>query len=447
MTKEPSVNSVEQPELKITREPAGMRVVRLTVEVPEERMQQQMHRTARAIAQRADIPGFRKGKAPYPVILQRFGEEVIRHEAAEDMTQDIYREALEREDITPYDRGNLENVQMEPLRFTFTVPLMPLVELGDYRSVRLPPPTVEVTPDEVASVLKQLQQDNAILEPAEGRPARAGDSVRITAEGRNDDGEVFLADENAEVVLDPEDDYPAPGFYQAIEGMTVGEKRTFRLKMPDGKPVEEAEFTVELHGVFNRTLPNIDDDLARTVGKFDSLEALKQNIEETIRSQKRRQADEAYNEQVINAVVEQATVEYPPDMIEEELDRIQEQFAERVRRDYRMNLDDFLKVMGKSEQEWRDTMRPRAEERVRRSLVLIRLLAEEGIEASEEEIEQRIARISAAWGDKADKVRAQLAQDRKTVINDILVEKLVARLVTIARGEAAPVETEEKEVA
>lgn len=440
------MDSVEQPELRISSEPAGTRVVRLTVEVPEERVQQQMVRTARGIAQRTSIPGFRKGKVPYAIILQRFGEAAVRQEAADILAQEAFREALEKEDIVPYRRGSLEDVQLEPLCFTFTVPLIPVVELGDYRAIRVPPPPVEVAPDEVANVLTELQRQNAILEPAE-RPARVGDALRVTVEGRGDDGQVFLQDSDAEVLLDPQDDYPAPGFYPALEGMEVGQTRSFRLKMPGGRPVEEVEFTVELLSLFDRTLPRLDDDLARTVGNFDSLEALKQDVEEKIRAQKRQEADKAYAQQVIEAAVWQSKVEFPPDVVEEEIDRVQKQFADQVQRERRMNLADFLKVTGKSEREWRDAVRPQVEERLRRSLVLTQLISESRLEVSDEEIDQRIARISEAWGNQAERVREQMQgeEGRRNLASNMLVEKVTARLVAIARGEDVPDEPKEEE--
>jgi len=440
------VDSVEQPKIKTSSEPAGTRVVRLTVEVPEERVQQQMHRTAREIAQRANIPGFRKGKAPYAIILQRFGEAVIRQKAADDLTDAVYQEALEQESIIPFSTASLEDIQLDPLRFTFTVPLPPLVELGDYRAVRLPPPAVEASPDEVATVLAELQAENAILQPAEGRPARAGDMLRLSVEGRGSDGQLFLQDEDAEVVLDPQDGYPAPGFYQAIEGMEIGQQRSFRLKMPAGRPVDEAEFTVTLLALFDRTLPNIDDDLARTVGNFDSLEALKQDIEEKIRAQRRQEADEDYRWQVVDAVAQQARIEYPPDLVERNLDRLQERFAQQVERERRMNLTDFLKLVGKSVEEWRDSMRPRAEEQLRRTLMLRQVIIEEKMDVSDEEVEQRIATLSAPWGDQAGKVRARLgkAASRESLRDDILFEKAITHLVTIARGEADRSEPKEE---
>ena len=438
--------STEKLEINVNTEPAGTRLVRLTVEIPEEQVQQEMRRTAKRISRQINIPGFRRGKAPYNVILQRFGEETIRRETADELIEQAYRMALKQEEIIPYAPASLVDSELTPMRFVFTVPLPPVVELGDYRSLRIKPPTVRVSKKEVQEVLERLRVENAVLEPVEDRGAQPGDVVVIDVEGRAEDGQIFLKDAEVQVLLDPESEYPAPGFHQALEGMTVGEERTFRLKMPDGKPSEEAEFTVRLVRLFDRILPEIDDDLARTVGDYDNLKELQKEVKERIRRQKREEAEKEYAEQVLQAVVEQARIEYPPDALEEELDKLVEQFGRQVEREVRMRLADYLRAVGKSEEELREELRPQAEERLKRSLVLAEVVQAEGIEVSDEELEQRIAEISQAWGDEADKVRERLRREdnRRILLNNLLVEKVIDRLTAIARGEKVP-DTTEKE--
>lgn len=431
---------MEQSAIPVTTEPIGKRDLRLTVEIPEERVQQEMRRVAREISAQVSIPGFRKGKAPYSVILQRYGEERLREQVAEDLTREFYRAALQQEGITPYGPANLEDIQLSPMRLTFTLPLPPIVRLGDYRSLRVEFPPVEVTEEEIRSVLEDIRQENAVSEPVEGRGAQPGDLLQIEVEGRTDQGELFLKDDDAEVVLDPENTYPAPGFYSALEGMTPGEERMFRLKMPNGQPSEEAEFRVRLQALYNRILPELDDDLARAAGPYPNLEALKDDIRGQLLQMKQKTALDEYATTVVRQLVEQSEVEYPSVLLEEQLQAMVEQLEERVREEQRMSLQDYLKVTGQTMEDLWERLHPVADYRVRRMLVLGELALAEGLRVSDEEVDQRIQAISQAWGDQAEAMRAQLEkpENREHLSAQILYEKVMDRLLAIARGEAVP---------
>lgn len=426
--------------ISVTKESVGKRELRLTVEIPEERVQQEMRRVAREISARVPIPGFRKGKAPYGVILQQYGEERLREQVAEELSQEFYRAAIQQEKITPYGPASLEDVQLSPMRLTFSLLLSPVVRLGDYRSLRVEYPSVEVTEGELQSVLEDIRQENAVLEPVEGRGAQPGDVLRIRVEGRTDQGELFLRDDDAAVTLDPEDTYPAPGFYSAMEGMMPGEERTFRLKMPNGQPSEEAEFRVRLRAVYHRILPELDDDLARAAGPYPNLEALKKDIREQLAQMKERAARKEYARTVIRRVVEQAEVEYPSVLLEERCQDLLEQIEESVREEERMSLQDYLKVTGQTMEGLREQLLPIADEQVRQMLVLAKLAQVEGLKVSDEEVEQRIRTIGEAWGGQDEAIRAQLEkpENREDLIVQIFYEKVVDRLIAIARGEPVP---------
>ncbi|MGB9776840.1 MAG: trigger factor [Anaerolineae bacterium] len=431
---------MEKPTIPVTTEEVGKRDLRLTVEIPEERVQQEMRRVAREISAQVNIPGFRKGKAPYSVILQRYGEERLREQVAEDLSREFYRAALQQEGITPYGPASLEDVQLSPMRLTFTLPLPPIVRLGDYRSLRVEFPPVEVTEEEIQEMLEDIRQENAVLEPVEGRGAQSGDLLHIRVEGRTDQGELFLKDNDAEVILDPEDTYPAPGFYSALEGMVPGEERTFRLKMPNGQPSEEAEFRVRLEALYNRILPELDDDLARAAGPYPNLEALREDIRGHVLQMKERAAREEYARAVIQRLVDQAEVEYPSILLEERLQDLVEQLEEQVRDEQRMSLRDYLKVTGQTMEGLQERLRPVADFQVRRMLALGELALAEGLRVSDEEVEQRIQTISEVWGDRAEAMRTQLEkpENREHLSAQILYEKVLDRLIAIARGEPIP---------
>lgn len=438
--------------MKITTELLENCQLHLTIEVDEEQTQQAMRRAGRKIAKQVNIPGFRKGKAPYDLIVQRYGEDTVRQEAADALVQKAYREALEQEEVKPYSPGVLEEVLLHPITFKFTIPLYPTVDLGGYRDYRLKPQRVRVYKKEVRQALQEIREQNAILELVE-RPVALGDGAVIELVGRTVEGEEFLRENDIRMLLEAGSTYPAPGFAEAIVGMKADEERTFTLTLPDDFARQElrgqgAEFTVRMAEVYESTLPGLDDDLARTVGNFDSFKELKKHIKEQLQRAAQQKADEEYAEQVLEDILEQAQVEFPPVLLEETLDEMVEEVERAVKREARLSLEDYLRFRGKTMDELREELEPGAAVRIKRALVLGEVVAQEGIEVEEEEISDQIKAASAPWGVRADEVRASLNSEegRQAMGNRLLGNKAVQRLVAIAKGEAPePVSAEEQE--
>jgi trigger factor len=429
--------------LNITTEPLEHRQLLLTIEMDEDRVRQAMQRAARQIAKQVNIPGFRRGKAPYSRIVQRYGEETIRQEAAEALAQKAYGEALEQEEIEPYAPAKLEDIALHPLTFKFTVSLPPTVDLGDYGNYRLKQQTVRVDKEDVQQALEEIREENAILEYVD-RPAELGDGVVIDIVGRAADGEEFLKGDDIRIILDAESTDPAPGFAEAVVGMEADDERTFTLTLPDDFPQEElrgqeAEFTVRLAEVYDSIFPELDDDLARTVGNFDSLKELEEHIREQLREAEQRKVDEEYAEQVLEAIIEQAQVEYPPVMIEETLNKVVEDVERRLKREAHLSLKDYLHVQGQTVEQLREELTPRAAAQLKRSLVLGEVVTLEKLEVDKEEISEQIEAASALWGARADEIRASLSSDagRQAVRNRLLAGKAVQRLISIAKAEAS----------
>jgi len=428
--------------LKITTEPLENCQLRLSIELDEERTQQAMRRAARQIARQVNIPGFRKGKAPYSLIVQRFGEDTIRQEAAELMAEEAYGEALEQEEIVPYAPAALEDVELEPIGYKFTVSLPPTVELGDYRAFRLKPKKVRVYKKDVQQALEGIREENAILEPVE-RPAALGDGVSFGLVGLTAEGEEVFKGDDVHIMLEAESTNPAPGFAEAVVGMEAGEERSFTLALGDDFPRQEfrgqaVDFTVKLVDVYQSILPALDDDLARTVGKFDSLKELEEHIREQLRQAAQRQSDAEYEAQVMETILEQAEVEYPPVMLEEELGSVVGEVEQAIKRDFKLSLEDYLHVRSMSMEELREELEPRAVAHLKRALVLGEVVRQEGLDVDGEEIGAHIEKMSAPWGARAEEVRSSLSSDRgqRAVRSRLLADKAVQRLLAIARGEA-----------
>ena len=439
----------EEERLNVTTKSLENRQLAVTIEVDQGRTQQAMQRAARQIAKEVHIPGFRRGKAPYDVIVQRFGESTVRREAADLLAEDVVREALEQEGIDAYAPGELTNLVLDPITYTLTVPLNPTVDLGEYRSYRQEPKGIRVTKDEVQEALEKIREDNTVFESVE-RPATWDDGLALNLVAITDDSTEVLKGNGLHMVLEAGSTDPVPGFAEAVLGVTPGEERTFRLTLPPDFPQEpyrglEAEFSVSVDDVYNQIIPELDDDLARAVGAFDSLEELEKGIRDQLGQAAQAEQDREYAGQVVEAIVEQAEVDFPPPMLEQELDRVVAEVERSITSQSRLSMDDFLRIQGQTKEEFREGLSDRAASRVTRALVLGEVVRLEGLEIEEDEIGAGIEQASASWGSRAETVRASYESEsaRRAMHSRLLVAKAVERLVAIARGEVEEVLAEE----
>jgi trigger factor len=431
----------------------------VTIEVEEERVNQARLRVARQISREVNIPGFRKGKAPYDVIVQRLGQRVVREELVSVLAEDIYREALEQEGITPYAPGILEETQFDPLTLTFTVPLEPKVDLGDYRSYRRPFPEPEVSEEAVTQALEAIQEQNSLLAPL-SRSAAEGDLLVTELVGRTSDGTTFVHDEEARILLDPEASEPVPGLIDALMGIEAGEQRTFTLVLPPDFELEElqsteAEFIAEAKGVYERIVPPLDDDLARTVGNYDTFEQLENEVRQRLRKEELVNTERDYADQVLQDVMDQAVVSFPPVMLEDALDDAVEVYEEQIERREHMLLEDYLRIQNRTMEDLREELKSGVMRSIKRSLVLGEVVRQEDLEVSDEALDAQIAESSERYGERAGEVRAALSapEGRRDLRSRMLANKAVQQLVAIAKGETDQVtgdeedsvETEERE--
>jgi len=437
--------------LKITREDLGDRQVKLTIEVDQERVDRALRGVARRVSKDYNIPGFRRGRAPYHIILQRFGRETLLAEVVDELGQEVFKEALESEELEPYDAGVLEDVQLDPMVFQLRVPLRPTVDLGDYRELRAEAPVVSVEEERVEAELERLQEANVILEPAGDRSAQMGDWVSLDVSAQVGD-ESLIDQEGHDMVLDADKREFELGFAEQVGGMEAGEEKQFKLTLSDDwgeeKTGQEALFIVTLQEIRSRTLPELDDDLARTIGDFDTLEELRQAIRDQFEADAQREADEEYAEEVLEALIAQATIEYPPDLIEDQIEDMVGDLQRQVEAQ-NLSLDDYFKLTGQTEEAFRESLRPRAETIVRRGLALGELARLEKLDVEGREVSERIGLMSASWGERAGEVREMLLEpdSLRSITNRLLTDKAVQRLVDIAKGEAPPLEELDQEPA
>lgn len=417
----------------------------LTIRIDADAMQTAMQKAARTIAQKANIPGFRKGKAPYHVVVRNFGEQAVRQEAADALLEEIYPEALKQAALTPYAAGDLEDLQLDPLVYQIRVPLQPTVELGDYRSLRRAWVDVAVTEEEIIASLERIREQEAMLEAVE-RPAQLGDQLKLEELQGEAEGRVFLHEHDADLTLKEEEPFISPEFLQALVGMSKGEEKMFRLMLPADFAVAdlagtEATFNIKVQEVYQRTLPELDDALASTVGPYETLEVLKDELRERMLKMRREESASEYETAVVADLVAMAHVEYPPSALEDQLDDVVEDVRDHYQREHRMDLEDVARLQGKTMAQFREELAPRAIRQLTETLVLIEFARQEEIAISEADIDQEYRALLSTLGLDAETV-AQVKLDResrayKELRNRAFGRKVLARLAQIARGEAA----------
>jgi len=413
----------------------------LKVEIEQNTVEQAMQKAARSIAGKVNIPGFRKGKAPYAKVLQYVGERSILQEAADKLIEEIYPQVIEQAGIEPYGPGALEKIDPSPLTFTIRVPLEPEVTLGDYYTLRHPWEDVAISDEEVANVLEQVRTEHAVLEPLE-RPAEFGDEVHINVVGTVD-GTVIVDEDDIEVTLSQDTPFITPAFVEALVGMSVGEEKSFTIVFPEdfreaSLRGDEAQFDVTVVGIYERVLPDLDDALASTVGAFETLDDLKNDIRTRLQEAKERQTKETYQDNLVAALVEQSEVRYPPAMLEHTLDDMIENAEKGTQRDRHMSLKDALQLQGVTVEQFREQLTPRAEADIKRSLVLNKFATEQNILVSDDEVVQEYSSMMAMFGQSnmTNAPRLDLnSQLGRNVRLTVLGRKTLERLEKIGRGE------------
>ena len=437
--------------MKVTTERLEDCQVKINVELDAADIDKKLRQTARQLSRQFTVPGYRRGKAPYHAVIRVFGREAVQQQGLEDFGNDLYEEALEQVEYEPYEVGQLEEVEWDPFVMTILLPIQPEVDLGDYRSVRVPFEVEEITEETVDKALAEMQLQYAQWVPVE-RPAETGDQVVLDMEGKAGD-DLFMSNQEYEMVLDQEAPYPLPGFHEQIVGLSSGEEKTFTLTLPEDDLDEslsdqEGIIEVKLHSVKEQDLPPLDDELAMMVGDYDNLDALRLATQENLGTEAQQKAESEYLENALGAMSKAAVqIEYPSQAIEQEADVTLSQI-ERNLAASGIELDTYLGMMGKTREVYKLELRPAAEERLKQRLVMANVAAGEGLTVDDETIDAEIERLSIAMGDRADKMREMLntPPGRLSVADDLMVTKAQERIVQIARGKAPDLEEETEEV-
>jgi len=459
--------------LTVSTEPMDSRQLAMTIEVAEERIDQEMRKAARKIAQQVRIPGFRKGRVPFHILLQFVGREAIVNEFVDELGQEVYKEALEQEGLEPYYIGSLDNVDTEQaVRFHLTIPLPPEVSLGDYRDLRVEEEEVEADEEQIQERVQAILEQNADYVEAD-RPSQYGDLMTIDLKGvaLDDDGNetetVVFDEEDWDVTPDQENPMEPAGLDEELVGLTSGEEKSFEIAWPEDSPSMYAgstvRFSVKVHKTQAFQTPaELTDEIAQNFGPdFENATDLLENIRENALQEATQQAEAEHAQKVLQGLIDMSELAYPPVAVDLEIDRLVRNFDMRIRQMGMQGLEQYLEMSGQKIEDYRESLREDAEKSLQVELALEELSTCEKLKVSEEEFEAHIGDAAAPLPEDADEEAVKAREDmlemmraehsRPLIESEILREKSVNLILAIARGEDIPEpaesESEEEEQA
>ncbi|WP_410771869.1 trigger factor [Fontibacillus sp. BL9] len=409
----------------------------LEVEVEAERVSAALDKAFQKVVKKVNVPGFRKGKVPRGIFESRFGVESLYQDAIDILLPEVYTEAVDQTDIFPVDRPEVDVEQFakgQPFKFKAKVTVKPEVKLGDYKGIEVPATDVEVSEDELNEELTRMQERHAELVVIDEEAAQNGDTVVIDFDG-SVDGVPFEGGKAERYSLELGSNTFIPGFEEQVVGLATGDFKDVTVTFPETYHAEElagkeAVFKVKVHEIKRKQLPELDDEFAKDVSEFDTLNEYKEDLKKQLESRKQKEGEAERERVLVDKVGESAEVEIPQAMVDSEVQNMVRDFDNRLRAQG-MNLDMFLGFSGQSIDDLKEQMKGDAEKRVRNNLVLEQIAKAEKIEATEEEINKELQDMADAYKRSTEEIRNILAANGSlgSLNEDVLLRKTIQFLL------------------
>jgi trigger factor len=395
----------------------------LVVEIPSTIVDAEIDKVSRDYSRAARIPGFRPGKVPPKVVRQRFRDQIL-HDVAHGLIPRAVDEALRERGVEPVDTPDISDVVVEegqPLKFTASFETVPPIDPGDYSGVTLRQKSVSIEESAVDQALEQLRERAARYEPVEDRGVDDGDSVlmdlvRTAAappkEGDDEDAEPEeQTDRHENVTVDIGGKANPPGFDQELSGLTAGDSKTFDVHYPDDYSITElagttVKYETTIKAVRKRVVPDLDDELAKDMGEFESLDALRARVRADLEHEATHEAEREMRADLLKQLASRVQFDVPASLVDREIDRRVEEF---VRRLIEQQIDPMRTNI--NWEEFRERQKEAASEAVKSALVLDEVARREGLTASESEVEAEVQRYAERTGRSAAAVRARLEKE------------------------------------
>ncbi len=376
-----------------------------------------------------NIPGFRKGKAPRKFIEKMYGESVFYEDALNILYPEAVEAAIEESGLTYVDDKidtEVVSIGADGVDFKVTITVAPEVTLGDYKGINVEKLKVDVTDSEVEDEIKRMADRNARMVSVEDRAAKLDDIAVIDFEGFID-GVAFDGGKGESFSLTLGSGQFIPGFEDQVVGHNIGEEFDVNVEFPAEYQAEElagkpAVFKVKLHEIKVRELPEIDDEFAKDVSEFDTLDELKADVKAKALERKQRTADEQAENDIVDVIVDGMKAEIPAAMIENRVNQMVQDFAYRLQMQG-MNIETYVQYTGATLEEFKNTFRPQAEKQVKMRLALEKIVELENITVSDEDIDAQIAKMAEGYGMTAEQIKA--AVPAKEIAKDLAVNKAI----------------------
>jgi trigger factor len=411
--------------------------VRVEVDVDAADVDRRVERAARGVGRELRVPGFRKGKVPAEVVLQRVGREAVMEEALREALPEWYERALLEAGVTPVGDPKLDVRALpgegEPLSFSVEVAVRPKAKLGDYRGLEVGKVEVEVPEEAVGAELDRLREGFASLRPVE-RAAAEGDFLLVDYRGEIG-GEPFEGGEARDFLLELGAEGLLEGFEEALTAAEAGDERDVKVRFPDdykpeGLAGKQATFKVKVKEVREKQLPELDDDFASQASEFDTLDELREDIEAKIRAALERRADDEFRQAAVDAAVAEAAVEVPDDVVAARATEMWER-VERSLQARGIAPETYLRMQNRSREELIGDARPEAEQALKREAVLAAIADQEEVEVSDEELVDSLRHAAEHEETAPEKLLERLrSQGRDALLREELRLRRAADLVS-----------------
>jgi len=409
---------------------------KLTIEVSAEEFDKALETAYQKNKGKMSVPGFRKGKVPRQMIEKMYGVGVFYEDAANALIPEAYAKEVENCEEEIVSQPTIDVVQIEkgkPFIFTAVVALKPEVELGKYKGLKVEKPAVEVSDDEIEAELNRVREQNSRTIPVEGRAVEDGDIATIDYEGFVD-GVAFEGGKGTDYALTIGSHTFIDTFEEQLIGKNIGDEVEVNVTFPEEYHSEElkgkaAMFKVAVKEIKKKELPELDDDFAQDVSEFDTLDEYKADVKKNLLEKKEKQAKTEIENKAIEMIIEDAKMDIPEEMIDEQCKQMAEDFARRLQAQG-LDIDQYFKFTGLTVNKMLEDMRPQALKRIQSRLVLEAIAEAEKIEVTDEEVTKEIEDMAAMYKMEADKLKDLISDKEKAAMRvDISVQKAVDLVV------------------
>ena len=415
-------------------------MVKLTIEATAEEFDKSIEKAYQKTKNKINVQGFRKGKAPRSIIEKMYGESVFYEDAANDIIPGAYEKAAQESGLDIVSTPDINVVQIEagkPFIFTAEVAVKPEVTLGQYKGIEVETKEVEVTEDEVTQKIEQEREQNSRMIVVEDRPVKDGDITVIDFEGFVDE-EAFEGGKAEDYSLTIGSNSFIPGFEDQLIGKEAGEELEVNVTFPEEYHAEDlagkdAVFKVKIKEIKEKELPELDDDFAQDVSEFDTLDEYKESIKATIKESKEKEIKTEKENEIVDKVIENATMEIPEPMIQTQVNQMADDMAQRMQQQG-LSMEQYLQITGMDPSKFFETLRPQALKRIQSRLVLEAIVKEENIKATDEEFEKELENMAAMYRVEVDKLKEMIGDNEKEMMmQDIAVQKAVDLIASEAK--------------